>query len=222
MKYKFFYKKIILQSKYGFVLPYTLFICSIMILITTSVSSILVKQLYFSKLSRQSQVAYYAADNAVLCTAMIDETYSDINGIGIFPYATTTNNYQSEAELIMNDTLTYTNSHRMAGGYSSLATTLHDIQCGQSVIFDPSPAYSAFEVSTTTFEHILLDGFTVEEGRTSSFKMKMNLGDGTFRCARVTVNKTASYRQIIAQGYAFCDRPDGSVERAVVNTTILQ
>ncbi len=225
MKYKYFYKRIISQSKYGFVLPYTLFICSIMILITTSVSTMLIKQLYFSKLSRQSQAAYYAADNAVLCAAMIDETYVGLDGIGIFPYDAGSGNYDFP-RIDMEEKLSETNGNRGVNGYSPLATTLDGvtdgIRCGQALIFAPAPAYSDFKVSTTTFEHTLLDGVTIEQGRTSSFNMKMDLGDGTSRCAKVTVNKTASYRQIIAQGYALCDRPDGSVERAVVNTTILQ
>ncbi len=219
-KYKNYYKKIVTRVSPGFVLPYTLFICSIMILITTSVSSILIKQLYFSKLARQSQAAYYAADNAILCTAMIDETYTDIDGIGIFPYkkdpvaATPIDD--------MEDVLDYVNDHRVAGGYSELAGSLNDIRCAQSDIFDTSPLTSEFTVSPTIFSRLLPDMVTIEEGRTSTFDMKMNLGDGTFFCAKVTVNKTATYRQIIAQGYALCDRPEGSVERAVINTTIIQ
>ena len=60
----------------------------------------------------------------------------------------------------------------------------------------------------------------IELGRTSTTTMRMDLGGGAFRCAKLTINKTASFRQIIAQGYAKCDDPNGSVERAVVNTTI--
>jgi len=49
----------------------------------------------------------------------------------------------------------------------------------------------------------------------------MNLGDNTERCAKVTVNKTPNYRQIISQGYASCPGTRGStpIERAVVSET---
>jgi hypothetical protein len=55
-------------------------------------------------------------------------------------------------------------------------------------------------------------------------RMDLGLAPGTttghlYRCAKVTVNKTPSFRQIISQGYAQCDNPNGTVERAVVNTT---
>lgn len=220
-KYKNYFKKIVTRVSPGFVLPYTLFICSIMILITTSVSSTLIKQLFFSKLARQSQAAYYAADNAILCTAMIDETYTDIDGIGIFPYNAASSNF-GNPRLDMEDVLEYVNDHRVAGGYSELASSLDDISCAQSDIFDTSPLTSEFTVSPTIFSRLLPDMVTIEEGRTSTFDMRMSLGDGTSFCAKVTVNKTATYRQIIAQGYALCDRPEGSVERAVINTTIIQ
>jgi hypothetical protein len=49
----------------GFVLPLTLLICMIMLMIATGISIILAKELYFSKLSRLSQIAYYAADSGL-------------------------------------------------------------------------------------------------------------------------------------------------------------
>jgi hypothetical protein len=50
--------------------------------------------------------------------------------------------------------------------------------------------------------------------------MRMDLGDGTARCANVTVNKTATYRQIISRGYNTCDAGSSRfIERAVINVT---
>lgn len=218
-----YYKKIKINSKVkGFVLPFTLFICAIMLLISVGISTVLIKQIYFSTLSRESQVAYYAADNAVLCTQIIDGTYTEVNGLGIFPYDDLSVNY-GLPRIDIQATLDYTNTHRQALGYPLLASSLGDmndgIKCAQSLIFSELSNLSDFAVSPVRFERIDANG-DPDYGRTSTFKMKMDLGDGAFRCAKVTVNKTSSYRQIIAQGYSRCDRPNGSIERAVVDTSI--
>ncbi|MCF7843720.1 hypothetical protein K9M47_02380 [Candidatus Gracilibacteria bacterium] len=208
----------------GFVLPYTLLIAAIMILITTGISTILIKQIYFSQVARESQLAYYAADDAVACTILIDETYADINGVGIFPNDATSINYD-DPMIDMENVLQYTNEHRADVGYTPLASDLFgstdSIKCSQSVIFDPSSATSEFVVDAAIFSHEFEDT-TVEDGRSSSFKMKMDLGGGEYRCAKVTINKTFSYRQIVAQGYSRCDGRQGAIERAVVDTTLLK
>jgi hypothetical protein len=208
MKFSIILKQYNEGKKKGFVLPYTLLICTIMILLTTGISTMLTKQLYFSQIARQSEGAYYAADNALACTLMIDEKYKDGNGFGIFPYDAT--DEVSE---------TYTNP---LGTMQSVAdlygiSSIKDITCAQSMIFDDAPlSTSVFTVNPVKYIHQTAYG--EQEGRTSTFKMRMALGDGTFRCAKVTVNKTIDgFRQIIAQGYAYCDRPSGTVERAVIS-----
>jgi hypothetical protein len=59
------------------VLPLTLIICVIILTISAGISIILAKELYFSRLSRLSQVAYYAADDGMMCATMIDDKYID-------------------------------------------------------------------------------------------------------------------------------------------------
>ncbi len=199
----------------GFVLIYTLFVSTIMLLITTSISVSLIKQIYFSRISRQSQVAYFAADSAVACTISVDDTYVDAGGLGIFPYDSTS----LDPLLDMQNVLDYVNSIRSFRGLE-LVPTLNSITCAQSSIFDDS--VNDFTVSTTTFSRPTDIAPFFEEGKTSTFTMRMDTGDGTYRCARVTVNKTPTYRQIIAQGYASCDSTGGTVERAIVNVTVTE
>jgi hypothetical protein len=58
------------------------------------------------------------------------------------------------------------------------------------------------------------------EGRTTTFNLRMDLGDGTERCAEVTVNKTPTFRQIISRGFNTCNfGANNFIERAVINTT---
>ena len=193
------------RSQKGFVLIYTLFISTIMLLLTTSISVALVKQLYFSRISRLSQAAYYAADAALMCATSIDDTYVNGVGEGIFP---------SHAALLneMQITFDYVNGDRLSRGLP-IIENLTDIKCAGSDIFSEGPAYTDFSIE---------DGFIYqsEVGRKTTFNMRMDIGDGTFRCAKVTINKTESYRQIISQGYPNCDRSGGVIERAIVNTTV--
>ena len=185
-------------------------ISTLVLLVSGNVLVLLSKQLYFSKIYRQSQLAYYAADDAMACALAIDDAYIGPDGLGIFPYSTTT-----DAMEHINNTLTYINFKREIDGFPTMV--LSDITCARVPIFDTlSP--TNFTVSTTTYYFTL--GSTTEDGITVSYNMRMPLGDGTFRCAKVTVNKTPAFRQFISQGYAQCDNPNGTVERAVVNTTI--
>lgn len=198
----------------GFVLPLTLLVCSIILTIATGISIILTKELYFSKLSRESQLAYYAADNAMMCAIMIDDEYIDpITGVGIFPY----NGLRSSASEVSEDmdaVLAQVNLSRQNRGEGSI--TINDIRCATSAIFDTN--LSGF--NTVSFNHPDNQVPPVtEQGIKSGFSMKMDLGNGTQRCANVIIYKTAKYRQIIARGFAACTGTSHPIERAIVNTT---
>ncbi len=198
----------------GFILPLTMLICTIVLLISSGITVILSKQLYFSKLSKLSQIAYYSADNGVACTVMIDDKYYDPDtGYGIFPHDPLV-----EPTTAIANTLEQVNLARQVRNLSTL--TLTDLKCATSPIFDIDPDTS--NTTFTAFSRLNSQGVT-ENGYTTSFTMRMAIGDGNYRCARVTVNKTANYRQIISRGFATCQQNlKQSVERAVVNTTEIQ
>lgn len=195
----------------GFILPLTMLITTVVLIISSGITAILAKEVYFSKLTRQSQLAYYAADNGISCAVLIDDKYFDPDtGSGIFPF-----NQLIDPATEMQTTLTKVNIERQGRGLSSLVLT--DIRCATSAIFDPDTSVSAF--TTIPFSRVNSLGAT-ETGRESSFSMKMDLGDGTYRCADITVSKTANYRQVISRGYASCFQyGTQQVERAIVNTT---
>ena len=186
-------------------LPLTLVVCVIILTISAGISIILAKELYFSKLTRQSKVAYYAADNGLMCALMIDDHYVDpATGIGIFPY----NNLVTTQSV-----LDKINAERVERGYAAI--TLNSIKCATSEIFNTT--VSGYAVSP--FTYINPEGGQ-EVGQTATFSMRMDLGDSTYRCTKVSVNKTSSYRQIISRGFASCDTAGLTpVERAVVNTS---
>jgi hypothetical protein len=190
----------------GFVLPFTLLISAIILSIATSVSVILVKELYFSKLSRDSQTAYYAADNGLECAIMVDDTYvNPATGLGIFESVNTTT---------ASDVLLIVNAERQSAGLAPLSLFGgNSIKCATSEIFNP--VTNGFVTQAYSRTNSLGN---VENGRTSIFTLHMSLANGVMRCAQVTVNKTSTYRQIISQGYTSC--PGGvapPIERAVIN-----
>lgn len=208
------FKRVTHSRPRGFILPFTMLIVTLVLMVSSGAMTLLSKQLYFSRVYKQSQAAYYAADDAMACALVIDDTYVGTDGLGIFPSGTST-----DAMSYINDTLAYVNSLRAVEvpAPTPLAISLSDIRCGQMPVF--VVASSSFATSSDYYSHYSITNGQ-EFGVSSSFNMRMPIGDGTFRCAKVTVNKTDSFRQIISQGYAKCDTANGAVERAVVNTSI--
>ena len=205
------------SARKGFVLPFTMLIAAIILFITLGAMTVLSKQLYFSKLNKQSQTAYYAADSAIGCAITIDDTYISSDGLGMFP---SDSNPSSDGQAYINNVLTYVNNQRTSESPPLAAIALTDIVCAKSNIFTAT-APTNFRVDSVPYTYTSLSN-SPELGKSSSFTMRMDTGGGNFRCAKVTVNKTQSFRQIVAQGYAECGNPNGSVERAVVNTVVVQ
>lgn len=224
------YYRFSFKNRRGFVLPFTMLITTLILFVTTGALTLLTKQQYFSKINKQTQAAYYAADDAISCATLIDDSYTGSDGLGIFPISSTT------PLTYMNNVVTYVNTRQ------GTSLTLADIRCGQSQIFESggSPIFDPlFTIASTEYAYhfiypvgsALVGQPGIEYGQTSSYNMKMDLGiDPTdplaimhlYRCAKVTINKTFSFRQIIAQGYSSCNLGIGSIERAVVNTTVVQ
>ncbi|MFA5131704.1 MAG: hypothetical protein WC444_00030 [Candidatus Paceibacterota bacterium] len=196
------------KSARGFALPLTLLICSILLSVATGISTILVKELYFSKVSRESQVAYYAADAGLMCATVIDDQYVDPDtGMGIFQYGSGA------------DASTVLAKINLAQGTSLTLTGVNSIKCATSEIFN---TVSPNSFTVTDFSRTNSLGAR-EDGKKSIFTLHMDLGGGLSRCAKVTVKKTIAYRQIISQGYTSCDTSGVTpIERAVISTTEVQ
>jgi hypothetical protein len=215
----------------GFILPFTTLIVVLVLFISTGALTLLTKQQYFSRVYRQTQTAYYAADDAIACALSLDDTYVSSDGLGIFPSSSTT---PTTPEEYIDDVISEISTKK------GLVTPLTraDILCGQSPIFGPggTPVFDPeFEISDYHFAYQFTNPLTglqdKEYGVTSTYNMKMDLGidpadlagiKHIYRCAKVTVKKTPSFRQIIAQGYSSCDGTANAIERAVVNTTIIE
>ncbi len=223
------------ELKKGFILPFTMLITVLVLFITTSALALLNKQQYFSKIYKQTQAAYFAADDAISCALSLDDAYVSDDGLGIFPSSSTT---PTNPDTYVNNVISYVNTQRIALQPSAIPLTRSSITCGQSQIFAAggNPSFDPlYGVSNYNFIYHFSNPIThqpdQEHGVAVSYNMKMDLGldpadvaltKHLYRCAKVTINKTASFRQIIAQGYSSCDGTGTAVERAVVNTTIIQ
>lgn len=203
--FSFFSKKLSTIRSRGFVLPLTLVVCVIILTISAGITIILTKELYFSKLSRLSHLAYYAADNGLMCATMIDDTYIDsTTGLGIFEYG------PAPTSQTVLDSI---NSVRTGQGLSTI--DLNSIKCATSDIFNA--AITGFAI--TDFSRTDSGGF-IDVGKTTTFNMRMNLGETEERCATIIINKTPTYRQIISRGFASCSTVYSyPIERAIVSTS---
>ena len=206
----------------GFILPFTMLITTLVLFIMTGAMTLLSKQNYFSRVYKQGQIAYYAADDAAACAVAIDDTYIGDDGLGIFPSSDIPDTDGTDSFAYMNTVLTQLKNRDPA--FAPIGS-LTDIRCAQAVVFDVA-GFSKFTVDADNYVYNFINASTLlpdtEEGKSISYFMKMDLGAEVYRCAKITVNKTQSFRQIIAQGYAGCDGSAASIERAVVNETVAQ
>ncbi len=198
--FKIKYKK----NKNGFILPFAILISTLILSVSLGVSTILVKEIFFSNLNRESFVAYYAADVAMECALSLDDNFVGAFGSGIFPY----DEFNDATS-----TFTYINTTRNTN-FSS--TTVY---CASVPVFDSSIS----SLESTLCED---DTFCENEpspsgyfGMNTNFDMRMDLGGGEYRCASVTVTKTPNGdRRIISRGYNSCNPGNQTlIERAIIN-----
>ncbi len=183
---------------HGFILPLAMLLASLILLVSFGITSIIVREAKFTRIVRDSFVAYNAADMAVTCVAFIDNNYTNSNtSYGIFPTSTFTYSVaQSQNEI--DDTITQINFDKGVRGLPSIV--LNDVVCGGVHIFsnpETGIIYSSYVYTKS-------DG-TTESGKKSTLTLALPLTNGEKRCAKVVFNKSPSFNQIIASGYSSCD-----------------
>ncbi len=186
MKTKLFKIKLIKEqiNKRGFVIPFSLLISTIILSISLGVSLILVKEIFFSKLNSDSLLAYYAADEALDCAIYLNNKYVTTGSGNSYGLFPHTN----ESEI--SNTL----------GLPIYGLSKDNIVCNTSHIFT-SPNYKG--VDSVNCSNNICE---------TKYDMKMDLGDGSFRCAsvKVTANPDVNDPTIfnysyVATGYSSCD-----------------
>lgn len=188
-------------------MPLTLTLAALILTVTGGITMILGKELFFSRMTRESATAYYAADTALECAKALDAMYTDSQGNGLFdsPLHTAT------------DTLAYVNTVRYSQGIGTI--NFLDIRCASVSIFD-SGVTDIFSTTTDKYGNYLTDPYGASSTKTY-FTLPMNAGEGGgIVCAKVSVEKSNAWRQIIARGFNTCNFGARMLlERAVINTT---
>lgn len=218
----------------GYILAFTLVIVSILLLVSLSVSRIIAKEMFFSKLVDMSKGAYFAADSGIECARYIDSNFRDLNtgdslilnststGDGNYDFTTnaTQNIFSASSTVITSTGITspagiYCNSDDKT--YNQIFATY--AATPQAVETNLNKNVSSFNVigdgtsATTTFGLILKD-------------TDPNTGDQNIRCALIIFSKTQSSVAtssavsfgIISTGYSSCD----SANRSRVSRTIFE
>lgn len=218
----------------GYILAFTLVIVSILLLVSLSVSRIIAKEIFFSKLVELSKTTYFAADSGMECARYLDSNFKDLSiGISLILNSTTTgdgnfdfitnsnqNVFFASSSVVANTGITdpngiYCNSDD--GSYNQIFGTYASSQ--EAVEINLSNQISSFNVqgdgtsATTTFGLILKN-------------LDPNTGDQNIRCVLVIFSKqkysvatdTTMSFGIISTGYSSCD-PNN---RARVSRTIFE
>ena len=198
----------------GFILPLAMLLSSLILLVSFGITSIIVREAKFTRVVRDSFIAYNAADMAVTCVSFIDNTYvNPVTGYGIFPTSTTTYDVAHSQDEI-DDTVAKINAiSRQARGLPT-SFSLNDVNCGGVHVFTNAETGIVY----SSYSYTKSDG-TVEDGKKSTFTLSIPLTSGDNRCAKVVFNKTTSFNQIIASGYSACDaNAIHRLERVIVSS----
>ena len=205
----------------GYILAFSLIIVSILLLVSLSVSRIIAKEMFFSKLVELSKTTYFTADSGIECARYLDSNFKDLTlGTSIilnsspsldsnsdFTINALQNVFFASSTVISNTGISspsgiYCNSddhtyNQIFGTYAAtpevVATNLNSQISSFNVVGDTDNA-------TTTFGLILKD-------------VDPNTGVQNTRCALVVFAKekssfatsTAASFVIISTGYSSCD-----------------
>lgn len=198
----------------GYILPLAMILSTLILLVSFGITSIIVRQARFSRIMKESFIAFNAADLALTCSMFVDDNYYRTTGLfptGFFPVDVATYPIASTSDEIA-ASLSIVNNDKASRGLP--AVTLSDISCGSVPIFDVS------KTGATSTDYTY-NGSVTQNGKKTTFSLKLPLSNGEYRCATVIVNKTQSYRQIISSGYSTCDVSDQNrLERVIVSSDV--
>ncbi len=230
---RFFLKKN-KQRDGGYILAFTLIIISILLLVSLSVSRIIAKEMYFSKLVELSKATYFIAGAGIECAKYLDSNFKELttgNSLILNSTSTADGNFDfiananqdiffASSTVITDTGITTPNDiycNNDDGTYNQIFNTYASSQ--QAVVDNLNNQLSSFNIvgdttnATTTFGLILKD-------------LDPNTGNQNTRCALVIISKerlsvatntTISFG-IISTGYSSCD----SNSKSRVSRTIFE
>lgn len=218
----------------GFILAFTLVIMSILLMVSLSVSRIIAKEMYFSKLIELSKSTYFAADSGIECAKYLESNFKDLtSGSSLILNSTSTGDGNLDFITNANQNIFYASSTVIT---STNIGSLAGVYCNSD---DPSynQVFGAYASTPQAVENNLdnnLSSFNVIGDSTHATttlglilkNIDPNTGNVNTRCALVVIFKertsvatdtTVSFG-IISTGYSNCD----SQSRSRVSRTIFE
>jgi hypothetical protein len=207
----------------GYILAFTLVIISILLLVSLSVSRIIAKEMFFSKLIELSKATYFAADSGIECAKYLDSNFRDLT-LGVSLILNSTSTGDGNADFIINSSqnIFFASSTVIT---STGMTSPTDIYCNNND-GTYNQIFNTYALTPQAVEDNLknkLSSFNIigdDTNATTTFGLILkstdpNTGDNNVRCALVVFSKqrtsvatdTTAYFEIISTGYSSCD-PD--------------
>lgn len=198
----------------GFILPLTMLLMTLILLVSTGITNVILRQAKYARTIKNSVIAYNAADMAVACTAFVENTFVNTSSTyGIFPVDRASFPVETANQQEIDETINEINADRL-GRTVPLLTDSNEIKCGGQRIFNPTDTQIAYTAFLFTKSDL-----STEDGKTSTFNLKLPLSNGEFRCAKVIFSKSPSYNRIVASGYSTCDASAKSrLERTIISS----
>ncbi|MDQ1282121.1 MAG: hypothetical protein QG630_472, partial [Patescibacteria group bacterium] len=211
-----------------------LVVISILLLVSLSVSRIIAKEMFFSKLVELSKVTYFAADSGIECAKYLDSNFRDLTlGVSLILNSTSTGNGNADFITNSNQNIFFASSTVRT---STGMTGPTEIYCNNNdntynrifytYALTPQAVEDNLKDETSSFNII---GDDMNATTTFGLILKStdpNTGDDNVRCALVVFSKqrtsvatdTTAYFEIISTGYSSCD-PDN---RARASRTVFE
>lgn len=232
-----FLKKKINKNESGYILAFTLVVVAVLLLISISITRIIAKEMYFSRLVDNNRVAYFAADSGLECAQYIDNKLRDnTTGISIILNAVLGTNPKYEFEQnILNNVFNSTSTVYSVNSEFNINTDPNNISSILPKIYCASDnTYNQiFTVYASTTQKVrdnlsgLVSSYNIvgdSSHATTTFgfilKQKNIAGDEVDRCVLVEFAKTrneiatdtivTSYFSINSTGYSSCNSSDPS------------
>lgn len=218
----------------GYILAFALIVVAILLTVSFSVSRIITKEIYFSKLLENSKTAYFAADAGLECAQYLDSVFKD-DSIGISLILNSTSTGSGSQDFLDNantNLFSFSTSTLFYGSSfvygANIQDNLNKISCASdgtyNKIFDPvNYSLDVQQVSDNLNDKISSYNIIGDtEHATTTFGIVVtqndpNTGDQLDRCALIEFAKTKSLDTghtasfaISSTGYSSCKSSDPS------------
>ena len=226
------YNKNNLES--GYILAFALIVVGILLTVSFSVSRIITKEIYFSKLLENSKSAYFAADAGLECAQYLDSVFKD-DSVGVSLILNSTSSQSGQQDFVDNaanniffaptSTVFIYNPSNFDFSKTPLEN-IYNINCSSDGTYNK--IFQTYSPSSQSVEDLLNDkqssyNIIGENGQaTTTFgivvrQIDPNTGDQLDRCALVefaktksTATDTTAYFSISSTGYSSCKSTDPS------------